>query len=166
MSFMTNEDKVWILANMRYNKETGGLERWVTHRGKSELKSPYWKTCSDKPNGRGYARVCVLGENQQYHRICWLLAHGEIDNNLDIDHINGNRNDNRICNLRLVTTRENTQNRIEHRDGRLCGCYWNKQNEKWKAQIHINGKHKYLGYFSTEQEAHEAYNRAVRETCP
>jgi hypothetical protein len=159
---MTDEEKVWILTNMRYDGETGVLERWVTHNGKNELKAPYWKTCSDKPNSSGYSLVNVLGELLGAHRVAWLLAHGSIDDELSIDHINGERNDNRLCNLRLGTTRENMQNRSEHRDGHLCGTTWHKRYEKWMAQIQINGKNKYLGYFSTEIEAHEAYNQAVK----
>jgi hypothetical protein len=160
---MTNEEKVWILSNMRYYAETGTLERWVTHNGRQELKSPYWRVCSDKPINRGYAQVEVLGAMRKYHRICWLLAHGDIDDTLDIDHINGDRNNNRLCNLRLGTARENQQNLEGHRDGQLVGASWHKGHEKWQAQIHINGKKKYLGLFSTEQEAHEAYNQAVKE---
>jgi hypothetical protein len=150
---MTNEEKVWILTNMRYDAETGKLERW--------FRDCKWKECSGKPVSSGYATVCVLGVTQKYHRVCWLLAHGEIDDELSIDHENGNRTDNRLVNLRLGTTRENDQNKECHRNGKLCGCYWEKESEKWKAQIVINGKNKYLGRFNTEQEAHEAYQKVV-----
>ena len=158
---MTNEQKEWILANMRYDPDTGVLERWVTHSGRHELKSPYWRACSEKAVCNGYATVCVLGETQYQHRVCWLFAHGEIDDTLDIDHINGIGNDNRLCNLSLGTTRENLQNLECHRNGKLCGATWVKRKEKWQAKIRINGKHKHLGYFSTEIEAHEAYLAAL-----
>jgi hypothetical protein len=160
---MTNEEKVWVLTNMRYYAETGVLERWVTHNGIRELKSPYWKECSDKPISRGYAQVSVLGAMRKYHRICWLLAHGSIDDGLSIDHIDGNRTDNRLCNLRLGTSRENQQNLRCHRNGNLVGATWSKRNEKWQAKIQINGKDKHLGYFQTELEAHEAYNQSIKE---
>jgi hypothetical protein len=146
--------KVWILQNMRYDPDTGVLERWVTHRGT-------WRACSGKAVSNGYATVKVLGVTQYQHRIAWLLANGEIDDSLGIDHINGDGIDNRLVNLRLGTTRENLQNRVEHRDGHLCGTTWNKRSEKWQAKIRINGKHKHLGYFSTELEAHEAYLAAL-----
>jgi hypothetical protein len=158
---MDDSVKKWVLENMRYDAETGKLERWVTHNGGRELKKPYWRACSGKAVCRGYAVVKVLGENHLYHRICWLLAHGEIDDSLDIDHINGDGIDNRLVNLRLGTTRENLQNRVEHRNGHLVGATWHKQKEKWQAGIRINGKKKYLGYFSTELEAHEAYLAAL-----
>lgn len=150
---MTNEQKEWILANMRYDADTGVLER--------RLKSGRWKVCSGRAGCNGYAVAKVLGEPQLAHRVAWLLARGGIDDNLIIDHVNGNKTDNRLCNIRLGTTRENQQNRVEHREGKLCGCYWDKQKEKWRAQIIIDGKRKHLGYFATELEAHEAYLAAL-----
>jgi len=152
---MTNEEKVWALTNMRYDAGTGTLER--------KLKGGRWKMCSQKPVRSGYATAGVLGETLYQHRIAWLLAHGDIDDGLKIDHINGNRTDNRLCNLRLVTARENQQNFECHRDGRLVGAYWNKAKEKWRSQIYINGEQRYLGSFSTEQEAHQAYLNACEQ---
>jgi hypothetical protein len=80
----------------------------------------------------------------------------------EVDHINGRKNDNRYKNLRSVTHRENTQNKICHRNGRLVGTYKYKKN-KWAARIQINGKRKSLGLFNTEQEAHESYIREVNK---
>jgi hypothetical protein len=151
---MTNEEKVWILTNMRYDAGTGTLERW--------LKSGTWRACSGKAVSNGYAMVKVLGEPMGAHRVSWLLAHGSIDDGLCIDHINGVRNDNRLCNLRLDTHRKNDQNKECHREGKLVGACWNKECKKWQAYININGRQKHLGLFSTEQEAHEAYNQAVK----
>jgi hypothetical protein len=150
---MDDSVKKWVLENMRYDADTGVLER--------RLKSGRWKACSGKAVCNGYATVCVLGEMQYSHRIAWLLARGEIDDDLSIDHENGVRNDNRLVNLRLGTTRENSQNLECHRNGQLVGATWYKRYEKWQAQIRINGKRKYLGLFQTELEAHEAYLAAL-----
>jgi hypothetical protein len=154
---MTNEERDWVLANMRYDAMTGVLERWVTHSGNRALKNPRWKACSGKAVSKGHAHVSVLGSHQQYHRVCWLIAHGEIDDSLEIDHINGVRNDNRLINLRLGTSRDNNRNRQIHREGKLCGCSFHKRDQKWGAYIYINGKQRHLGLFSTEIEAHAAY---------
>ena len=85
--------------------------------------------------------------------------------NGSIDHINGIRNDNRLSNLRVVTPRENNQNRIEHRNGKLVGAYFDKRmsnsSRPWRAQIKTNSKVKYLGAYATELEAHNAYKTAV-----
>lgn len=80
-----------------------------------------------------------------------------------VDHINGNPLDNRKENLRICTQRENMQNMHKHRSGRLVGCCFNKRNKKWLSRIEVGGKRKYLGYYSTELEAHEAYKEALKE---
>jgi hypothetical protein len=69
--------------------------------------------------------------------------------------------------VRLVNRRENQQNRVKHRNGKLVGCSYYKQKRKWRAQIQVNGKHKHLGYFNTEQEAHDFYKKALEgiEQC-
>jgi len=84
--------------------------------------------------------------------------------NLVVDHINHNTLDNRRCNLRNVSNRENLSNqkRKSELSSSYVGVYWFKRDEKWKAQIRINGKNKSLGYFSTELQAYEAYSQAVQ----
>jgi len=111
-------------------------------------------------NHYGYKVVSILNHKYQVHRIVWAMTHGTwpID---QIDHINGNRSDNRIENLRDVTCRDNKLNLPIHRAGRLFGCTKNKN--KWQVQICIGKKYKYIGLFATEQEAHEAYLSASKE---
>jgi hypothetical protein len=111
----------------------------------------------------GYRKIDLNGEWFKAHRLIYSLANKcDVDSSLYIDHINGIRDDNHPENLRLVTTRENQQNRLTHRRGRLVGCYWNKQCKKWHAQIEINKKHIFLGLYPTEEEAHEAYLIALQ----
>lgn len=112
-------------------------------------------------NVYGYCIVRFKGRNVPYHRIIWVLLNGDIPVGIQIDHIDGNKINNDISNLRLVSNRENQQNQVKHRNGRLVGCYYKKQVRKWRAQITVNGKLKHLGYFETEQEAHEAYLNAL-----
>jgi len=114
-------------------------------------------------NTTGYCQVRFNGRMVLYHVIVWVLSTGEtIPEGLQIDHINGNRIDNRIENLRLVTQRENTQNGKVHRNGQLFGCSFNKRTGKYIAKIKISDKQIHLGYYDTEQQAHEAYRIACR----
>jgi hypothetical protein len=84
----------------------------------------------------------------------------------DLDHVNKVKDDNRIVNLRLATKQENKQNhsapQSNNKSGYL-GVSWNKRAKKWKAQIQMNGKVKYLGLFKYSKEAYEAYLKAKRE---
>lgn len=86
-------------------------------------------------------------------------------NGFQVDHINGNRLDNRRCNLRIVSHRENSHNSKCHRNGtkssRFIGVSLDRN--KWVAQISINGKRKNLGRYSTEEEAVDVYNNYLRE---
>jgi hypothetical protein len=128
-----------------------------------------WKVVDNKDNDNGYCRVDFNGRRMYYHSIVWMLYNKkDIPANLEIDHINGNKIDNRIDNLRLVTHRKNLQNRKTHRAGKLVGTCYNKiyHNDKiyhyWLSQIKINSKRIYLGLYKTEKEAHEAYKIACK----
>jgi len=80
------------------------------------------------------------------------------------DHINHNILDNRRSNLRVATIAENQHNQKIRSGGtsQYKGVYWNKRNKKWHVKIKINNKAKYLGQFSKEKYAAQAYNLAAK----
>ena len=87
------------------------------------------------------------------------LAHRLIINapeELQVDHINRNKLDNRKSNLRLVNNQENNWNKEAK------GYYWAKHANKWGACIGLNGKTIFLGYYKTEAEARQAYLEAKK----
>jgi len=114
-------------------------------------------------DAQGYkiVRLTYKGEHKSYrvHRICYALVHG--DTTQIIDHINGNRQDNRASNLRAVEPRINVANQISPRREGLKGAYWDKHKRRWLAQISVDYKKIYLGRYDTEREAHNAYFEAA-----
>ena len=118
----------------------------------------------------GYLAVKVRGQIYKAHRLAWLYGLGEWPK-LDIDHINRNRSDNRIANLREVTHKQNLQNagKYSHNTSGHTGVYWYKQTAKWQAQIAHHQKKIHLGFFNTIEEAISARKAAERlywaDTC-
>jgi hypothetical protein len=102
-------------------------------------------------------------QNKQYHIYLHHLVVGKPPKGMDVDHIDGNGLNNQRSNLRVVLHRKNTQNLLKQRMGRLVGASWNKRDKKWRADIQINGKRVYLGYFDSEQEAHETYMKELEK---
>ena len=96
------------------------------------------------------------------HRVIWEKHNGKIPKGLEIDHINHDRLDNRIENLRLVTKQENQRNakrRIDNTSG-VTGVVWRNENKRWYAQIGIDGKNIHLGCFSEFSDAVNARKNA------
>ena len=139
---------------LHYNPETGVFTR---------------RLCPNKPyligeiaggtNARGYRMIRVENGRYSAHRLAWLYIHGKWPKDL-IDHVNGVVDDNRINNLREATNHENQQNR-KTTAGRgpfsLGTRYREDLKKKWLARIRVNGHLKILGYFDTQEEAHQAY---------
>lgn len=126
----------------------------------------YWKIRKPgvrfgKPAGfldsGGYINMGINNKTYLAHRIIYLYHHGYIDDTLEIDHINGIRNDNHIENLRLVTRQENRFNLNQ-----VKGYYWNKNIKKWHAQICVNKHLRHLGYCDSEIEARDKYLKAKK----
>lgn len=116
------------------------------------------------PNDKGYYTVMVRGKTYKAHRLIWLIATGTWPAE-HIDHINGDKTDNRVENLREATNAENMQNRAAPRNNTsgYKGVSWHKRDRKWRAKIQVDGKRRYLGHFDTPEEAHAAYCEAARE---
>ena len=91
------------------------------------------------------------------HHFAWFCVYGNC-NIEQIDHINGIRTDNRICNLRNVTHQQNQWNRTKAK-----GYYYNTPRNKWRAVIRLNNKDIHLGYFTSEQEARQSYLKAKQQ---
>lgn len=114
-------------------------------------------------NGKGYITIGYKGKSLKAHRVVYIMHYGEIKESDIVDHKNGNRKNNKIKNLRLCNSRENSQNRKCHRKGNLPGV--TKRKNKYIAQVRIDGIKKYLGSFDSPIDAHNAYLSACANNC-
>ncbi len=113
---------------------------------------------------QGYWVIGIDKKQFFAHRLAWLYVFGEFPNGL-IDHMNRNKTDNRIHNLRVATNSENGQNHKIQKNNTsgITGVFWCKKAKKWRARVKINKKYKNLGSFHTMEEAKEARKVAEKE---
>ena len=154
-------DPQFLHKLLSYDAETGKLYWRERHRGMFKNNKSYgmWNTrYANQPAftaiNQGYLQGCVYKHIIRAHRVIWAMHYGEwpVD---DIDHINGIRNDNRICNLRIVTRSENLRNqkRSSKNTSGVTGVYWHKATGRWMAQLKVHQKTVYLGRFDTIEAA-------------
>jgi len=152
----------YLHKRLRYEPDTGKL---------------FWRDCEDMSNRwraqfankeaftslcLGYRRGSIDDKTFRSHRVAWAIHYGYWPIS-SLDHINGDRADNRINNLRLATHQENMRNRAINRNNTsgICGVYWVKSEGKWKAHIKMNKSIIHLGYFQNIEEAAAARAEAA-----
>ena len=114
-------------------------------------------------NMRGYRAIRVGGKCFLAHRLVAKAFLDDFSEDLQVDHINGDKSDNRPENLRMVTHQENCRafaRKIKGTSSKFRGVCWHKGAKKWVAFINVEGKQKYLGLFTSEEEAALAWNEA------
>ncbi|MEH0015774.1 HNH endonuclease signature motif containing protein [Citrobacter portucalensis] len=117
-------------------------------------------------NNQGYVRIMMFGMGFQAHRLAFYFMTGELPaDDLEVDHINGDRSDNKWGNLRLVTHAINMQNSRtpKHNTSGHPGVLYVKTNRKWAARISVKGRMIQLGEFVEKQDAIECYLKAKRK---
>lgn len=112
-------------------------------------------------NGAGYVVARINRVSIKAHRIAFAIFHGRWPDGM-IDHVNGDKSDNRIANLREASRSQNLQNQRKRKgSSKFKGVTWHSAANKWHSQIRLNKENHRLGYFDNEREAAEAYDSAA-----
>lgn len=141
-------DQDYLRSKLNYDPSSGHLF-WKAAGGKKKLDIP-----AGKINWDGYRRISIDGKCYMAHKLVWLYIYGEMPT-LFIDHLNHNRDDNKVGNLRLVSLQENQKNRSKQSNNMsgVNGVCWDSQTNKWIVRIKNIGKTYHLGRFSDFFEA-------------
>ena len=141
---------------LNYDPNTGYLT-WIKDMGSNAMAGHVAGSFC-----RGYIRIQIYGKTYAAHKIAFFLYYSRWPNGF-VDHINGNKSDNRISNLREATRSQNAMNqklRVDSSSG-YKGVTFDKRYKKWGARIKKNGVSYYLGSFDSPEKAAMAYNDAT-----
>jgi len=145
-----------------YNSETG-IFVWKKARRNKAQKGIIAGWLSQK----GYWKITVDGIDYPAHRLAWKFFYGHEPEN-QIDHIDKNKQNNKISNLRIATNQQNCMNIPikKNNSSGFTGVYFNKKQQKWIARIGLNGTKINLGSFETIENAALAYEIAKQKYHP
>ena len=147
-------DQATLKQELHYCPDTGAFTRKRTGGG-VRAGAP-----AGGRDAHGHMTVSVFGKRYRAARLAFLYITGAWPQE-DVDHINGDRADDRWSNLRAATRVQNLAN-TRARSG-MKGACWVSSKNRWKAQIRAGGKNRHIGYFDTEAEANAAYAAAAQE---
>ena len=161
MRTLSIPDAITLRSLLDYSPDDGGLVWRQRSREMFDSCGAFrsWNTkFSGKPafrtvNSYGYLTGKLSGKRYYAHRIIWVLVTGNQPE--EVDHINGNKTDNRIENLRSVTRTQNMRNRpiSKNNTSGVVGVSWSKSDKKWSAHIRINGRQIHIGRFCRKDAA-------------
>lgn len=142
----------------RYDPKSGHLYWIAPGKGRSKKKPAGTKLST------GYLGIVIGPKRYLAHRLCWLLHYGELPKD-QIDHINGNKTDNRIVNLREATNSQNGKNlKLSARNtSGVTGVTFDKQTQKWRASIKVDGKDINLKRWASFEDAVSARKAAEQK---
>ena len=149
---MLTQEELKVLVN--YEHETGVFTWKVKRRGRNKPNLGWF-------TNNGYIEICISKKRLKAHRWAWFYVYGELPK--QIDHINGVKTDNRLCNLRAVTNKQNHENRGAQKNNTSGFKGVTSIKNKWRAQIMHNKKSFHIGLFNTPEEAHQAYKEKANE---
>lgn len=155
-----------LLRIFEYDEISGDLVRKIA-------KGSRWgragETAGTKPSPKRYVRVNVASKQYSAHRLIWVMVHGDnaIPAGMVVDHVNGNKSDNRLSNLRVALPWQNTANAHSSRNPKTGarGVYRAKgrRSSPYCAEVRAGGRRVFCKYFPTVEEAAKARRQALSE---
>jgi len=141
----------------------GGLLYWKVSPPNCRIKAGDLAGCL---GNRGYNRVTFNGVEYMSHRVIYELHFGPMPEGYQIDHVDGNKSNNNLENLRLANRTQNSYNRGKNKNNSsgYKGVHFCSRDKRYKAQIALGKKREHLGSFKSAEEAYEAYLKAAKET--
>jgi hypothetical protein len=148
-----------VIELFEYDPDTGVFKNRISRgRAKAEARA-------GSETGHGYRKIVVDYKKYYEHHLAWLITHGNLPEG-EMDHVDGNRSNNAIGNLRLATRTQNNANNGCWATGvsGLRGVYLDlRRPHKWFSKIQVGGQQIYLGEYNTPEEARAAYLEAAHE---
>lgn len=141
-----------LKENLNYDSHTGIFSWKKSNNGRIKVGD-----VAGSETTKGYLHIGLKGKIHKSHRLAWLYVYGSMPTK-EIDHIDGDKLNNKISNLRQVSRSENMKNvkvRKNNTSG-FCGVYWKGELNKWMVLIQSFGKTKYIGIFSDLSDAVKA----------
>ena len=147
---------------LQYDATTGDFY-WRPREGSVLFNLRFAGKKAGTPTAVGYISIGLNHKVWFAHRLVWLIEHGEMPDG-EIDHIDGNRQNNLIGNLRCVSHQNNLRNQRRAKPGNsgVTGVFYNKKNAKYLATMGVDGKQIRLGQFSKIEDAVSARAKALQ----
>ena len=147
---------------LSYNQDTGVFIRLISRNSRYKAGM-----VAGSPNNAGYYHIQVNGKLYKSHRLAWLYMTGSMPKEF-IDHINGDKSDNRFCNLREATRAENNRNVTKRKNNKSGhkGVYWDNKECKWIAYARVDYKPYRIGAFDEINlaiKAHEDFIKPIHK---
>lgn len=136
--------------------ELTGVFRWKVARGNKTIGS-----IAGYVTWHGYVEIKINRKTYWAHRLVWLFVHGSFPKD-QIDHIDCDRKNNSLSNLREATVAQNSHNKRDSKRNKTGFRGVSKSGSKYVATISINGTHRHIGTFDKPEIAYEAYVKAKR----
>lgn len=146
--------QIELKQKLKYDSTTG-IFTWLSGKYKNKQAGTIGGTLPDN----GYIKITINKKEYKAHRLAWLYVHGEFPPKL-LDHINRDRTDNRIDNLRVADDATNSKNQTLYKNNTSGYHGITSHGDKWRARINVNGKKIHLGIFENLQDAVKARKQA------